>query len=76
MMTLGKAAMEPPTKSSKGKMRLESFNVERAVNGPLIVRCNYFDGSQYDTKTKVFEDADEMAKFVAKAFGKEQDEED
>lgn len=61
----------PKGKSSGGgKMELKRLEVEPAVNG-FVVRCHFERGGknmEYDTKVKVFEDAEKMAEFIGTAF--------
>ena len=73
MSTMG--ADYPGKKKSKGKakMYLSSVNIEMADGGGFIVRCSY-EGkkkngdTEWDSKTKLFMKAKEVAHFTAKAI--------
>ena len=69
------AEMETASKpSNKDKpMELESLRIEPADEGGFVVRCEFqgrVDGEgTYESKVKVFQTVDEMAKFIKAKLG-------
>ena len=66
-------------KKSKAKMYLDSLNIELADGGGFIVRCSY-EGKrkngepEYESKTKLFMKAKEVAHFTSEAIMEYEDD--
>ena len=74
--------MESPRAPSKKNkpMELESVKIEPADEGGFVVRCEFsgrVDGEHtWENKVKVFQTADELAKFIKKKLGEYDAEDD
>ena len=75
------AQMGTPSKPKDKPMELESLQIEPADDGGFVVRCSFqgrVDGEgMYESKVKVFQTVDEMAKFIKAKLGEyDADDED
>ena len=77
-MLLAEMGTSKPSNKDK-PMELNSMQIEPADEGGFVVRCSFegrVDGEHtYDNKVKVFQTADELAKFLKAKLG-EYDAED
>ena len=71
--TMGAYPEKKKAKGKKAKMYLDSLNIELADGGGFIVRCSY-EGKrkggdkEYESKTKLFMKAKEVAHFTSEAI--------